>query len=274
MGKLFQKIFTDNGFTVSVGSRKIPGSYESSIKDAEIVILSVPIGAVAETVKLIRPMLHEEQSVVDFSSAQQLPGKSLKALKCTAVSIHPLFGPHVHDLNRQVFVFSKHNNGNQGSVTKLEKLFKKLGANVIHADSRTHDSSMALVQALIHSVHITSATVAAKLTNKKTASKKNSKVIDSGAISTPVSRLHHAVSGRVLSQPAELYANILMHNPEALKVIDAEITELGKLRKHVANKDFKGFEKMFTQTQKMIGDNKLVKSVEDTKSMLQVIDNK
>ena len=54
-----------------------------------------------------------------------------------------------------------------------------------------------------------------------------------------------------------------MTNPEALKVIDAEIAALSDLRKIIANKDYKKFEKGFNKTKESIGALKLKIAMED-----------
>jgi prephenate dehydrogenase len=269
MGSLFQKHFTSAGVEVLVGSRKIPGSYEHAVRNSDVVIISVPISAIPETLKSIKPFLAKDHLVVDFSSVQSVHHKVLGKLPCACVSVHPLFGPKVDNLQGQTFVFSKQNNIKHKKISLLKEVFVSMGGMVIDMDPKAHDSAMALIQALVHAVHITSASVTAKF-----KSAKNGKALQLDTVSTPVSRLQEAVTGRIFNQPAELYANILMTNPEALRVIDAEIAALSGLRKMVANKDNKKFEKEFNKTKESIGESKLKVAMEHSNRMLKEITNK
>ena len=277
MGLLFAELFRKAGLEVLIGSRKVAGSYEKSISSADIVIVSVPIQVVPETILCIKPFLRKNHLIVDFSSVQSAHQQSFKKLQCSAISVHPLFGPTVKDFAGQIFVFSGQNKLKHKSVSFLKNFFKNLGGSVVEMTPKSHDSSMALIQALIHVTHITSTTVIENA-RSKVQSKMGGKVGDKGTflekVSTPVYKLHRAVSGRIFSQPAELYANILMTNPEVLKAMDAEILALTKLRKVVADKDYKRFEQTFNRTKNLLGAEKVKKYMQDTNKMLEIISKK
>ena len=277
MGVLFAELFRKAGLEVLIGSRKVAGSYEKAISAADIVIVSVPIQAVPETILCIKPFLKKNQLIVDFSSVQSPHHPSFKKLQCSAISVHPLFGPTVKDFVGQIFVFSEQNKLTHKGVSFLKNFFRNLGGTIVDMTPKSHDSSMALIQALIHVTHITTSAVIEDA-RSKAQSKVGGKVGDKATflekVSTPVYKLHRAVSGRIFSQPAELYANILMTNPEVLKVIDAEILALTKLRKVVADKDYKRFEQTFNKTKDLLGAENVKQCMQDTSKMLEIINKK
>jgi chorismate mutase/prephenate dehydratase len=256
MGVLFKKIFEENGLEVCIGSRSIEGSYKKVVESSDIVIVSVPLHVVPLTIKTIKPFVKKNQLIVNFSSLQSIYITSLKALPCTYIGVHPLFGPTVKNLYGQHIVFchkTKH------PLEKfLRTFFIKLGALVSDMNTSSHDEQMALTQALIHSLHITSA-----------LTKKNFGAVKSN-ISTPVSRLHSLLTGRIFSQSAELYENILMMNPKALDVIDEELKSLLLLRNVIVLKDRKKFQEMFNMVKDSIGEREIENSVKLTNQMLSI----
>jgi chorismate mutase/prephenate dehydratase len=256
MGVLFKRIFEENGQEVYIGSRSMEGSYKMAVESSGVVIISVPLHVVPETIKAIKPFVKKNQLIVNFSSLQSIYTTSLKSLPCTYIGIHPMFGPTVKNLYGQHIVFchkTKH------PLEKfLRSLFIKLGALVSDMNTSSHDEQMALTQALIHSLHITSA-----LTKKNFGAVKSK-------ISTPVSRLHNLLTGRIFSQSAELYENILMMNPKALDVIDEELKSLLSLRNLIVLKDRNKFQEIFNSIKDSIGEEEIKASVKLTNQMLSV----
>ena len=256
MGVLFKRIFEENEQEVYIGSRSIEGSYKRAVESSDVIIISVPLHVVSQTIKTIKPFVKKDQLVVNFSSLQSIYTTSLKTLPCTYIGVHPLFGPTVKNLYGQHIVFchkTKH------PLEKfLRTLFVKLGAVVSDMNTSSHDEQMALTQALIHSLHITSA-----WTKKNFSTKKSD-------ISTPVSRLHNLLTGRIFSQSAELYENILMMNPKALDVIDEELKSLLSLRNLIVLKDRKKFQDTFNSIRDSIGKEEINTAVKLTNQMLSV----
>ncbi len=254
MGTLFKNIFEDNSNRVYIGSRKIEGSYKVAVESSDIVIISVPLHVVFETLDTIKPYLRKEQLVINFASVQSTFISVAKSIPCPYIGVHPLFGPTVKNLYGQHVVFC--HKTNNPLETYLRKFLSRLGALISDINAISHDETMALTQALIHSLHITSAWT------KKSFSTKKSK------ISTPVSRLHTLLTERIFSQPAELYENILMMNPKALQVIDEELKNLLSLRNLIVLKDRNKFKSVFNSIRNSIGEEEIKRSVNLTSQML------
>ena len=78
------------------------------------------------------------------------------------------------------------------------------------------------------------------------------------------------LTGRIFSQSAELYENILMMNPKALDVIDEELKSLLSLRNLIVLKDRKKFQDTFNSIRDSIGKEEINTAVKLTNQMLSV----
>ncbi len=121
----------------------------------DILVPSVPVKHLEETIKKIAPKAHPGQIIVEVCSVKCGPVQiMLKNLPeaVDIISLHPLFGPQsgkfgIHGFNIALCdVRSKH--------TQCVEAFlsEKLGLNVHRTTPEQHDSEMAYVQGLTHMI--------------------------------------------------------------------------------------------------------------------------
>lgn len=120
-----------------------------------VVVLAVPVQALAQTCAKIAPFLPEGALVLDVASVKVEPMRTMRAALPAHVRIigtHPLFGPQsaVKGLAGQSIVICPDAGIDASGVAAL--CGEVLGLDVHLSDPDTHDRAMADVQALTHLV--------------------------------------------------------------------------------------------------------------------------
>jgi prephenate dehydrogenase len=120
----------------------------------EIVVLTVPISAMAETCARLAPLLRPGQLVVDTCSVKVDPIEVMNELLPPEVEIlgsHPLFGP---DSGKDGIVGLKivlcPVRIDSVAYEGIRKFLRGLGLRVIEATPEEHDRQMARTQAIFH----------------------------------------------------------------------------------------------------------------------------
>lgn len=235
-GGWFRNFFEGRELKVLVASRKTKLTPIELAKKADIVIVSVTIPATVKVIKKIRDHIRKDALLCDFTSIKTLAMKEMMKAKsgCGVTGIHPLFGPLVPSLNKQIIVFCS---GRDNHWTKyLEKLFRDNGGAVIYTDPASHDRQMAVIQALTHFVNVTLA---------RAIQKQKFKLLN--VFTSPVFRLQSILSGRVLGGNPELYADIEMENPFFKEVVAVYQKEVEKFALHIKSKNKEKFAKDFRE---------------------------
>lgn len=120
----------------------------------KIIILSVPISALRDTLKTIAPLLEPDALVIDVCSVKEYPVRLMKELLPQQVSIlatHPMFGPDsaAYALKGRKIVLC----GERIDIPAYEKIKSYLiskGLVVIEATPEAHDRQIAISLALTH----------------------------------------------------------------------------------------------------------------------------
>ncbi|MDF2233117.1 prephenate dehydrogenase [Albimonas sp. CAU 1670] len=133
----------------AAGFRPVP---DLSGLSAEIVVLAVPLPALAEVLRAIAPHLRPGQLVLDVCSVKEAPARLLRDLLPPFVEIlatHPMFGPQsARDglAGRQIVLCPIRGRRWRG----LARFLRRLGLEVLRATPEEHDRQAALSQGLTH----------------------------------------------------------------------------------------------------------------------------
>ena len=105
MGRIFKNYFESSGYKVfSFGHRGWDKAPEY-LKTAKIVIVSVPIDITIDIIKRLSPMLRKDQILCDFTSVKApIVEAMMKYHEGPVLGLHPMFGPDVKSLVKQVVV--------------------------------------------------------------------------------------------------------------------------------------------------------------------------
>jgi chorismate mutase / prephenate dehydrogenase len=207
MGAFLARVFFAGGFAVeTMGLGEGPTAVEVA-RQNDLVIVAVPIDATVGVIREIAPHVRPGACIIDVTSIKRAPLEAMLEHAPAGVDVvgtHPMFGPHGVDFDRQKVVLCK--GRGDAAFARVKKLFETFGAETIEATAEEHDAQMALIQVLIHEKTMVLGSVLARL---------NADLTRSLQFASPIYRTELAMIGRMFSQRAELYADILTVNPQA-----------------------------------------------------------
>ncbi|MDN6774777.1 MAG: bifunctional chorismate mutase/prephenate dehydrogenase, partial [Enterobacterales bacterium] len=205
MGRLFEKMLQLSGYEVRILEQDDWPQAEALCADAGMVIVSVPIHLTEQAIARL-PKLPEDCLLVDLASVKNKPLQAmLAAHRGPVLGLHPMFGPDVGSLAKQVVVYC---DGRQPEAYQwlLEQL-QVWGARLHRISAVEHDQNMAFIQALRHF-----ATFAYGLH----LAEENVQLEQLLALSSPIYRLELVMVGRLFAQDPQLYADIIMSSENNL----------------------------------------------------------
>jgi chorismate mutase/prephenate dehydrogenase len=210
MGAVLARVFTSAGYTVETMGLDAGRKAEEVAAAHDVVILSVPIHDTVEMAKKIGPHVRPGACLMDITSVKRAPLAAMLDSAPDSVDVvgtHPMFGPHGIDFDRQKVVLCR--GRGEAAFTRVKKLFEAFGAETIEASADEHDAQMALIQVLVHEKTMVLGSVLERL---------KADLGRSLQFASPIYRSEMAMIGRMFSQRAELYADILTVNPDALRL--------------------------------------------------------
>ncbi|MBU1151011.1 MAG: prephenate dehydrogenase/arogenate dehydrogenase family protein [Proteobacteria bacterium] len=230
IGKWFAAFFRGEGYPVHVVGRREGMPIPELARRCRVVIISVPIAATLDVIRLVGPHLPEDSLLMDFTSLKEEPVRAmLEATTAEVIGSHPLFGPDCPSLDGQNVVLCP-GRGERWLVW-LEELLANGGARVTVTTPAEHDWMMSLVQGLTHLE-----TILMGLTLR------DSGVAPSAldAFSTPNFRTKRAIVEKVFGASPELYAGLLAGNPNMQGILEIYERNLSLLKELVLNHDAEG----------------------------------
>ncbi|OOF80763.1 bifunctional chorismate mutase/prephenate dehydrogenase [Rodentibacter ratti] len=244
LGGLFARYLRASGYPISVLERDDWDVAESILANADAVIVSVPIANTLETIERLKPYLTESMLLADLTSVKREPlAKMLAIHQGAVVGLHPMFGPDIASMAKQVVVRC-----DGRFPERYEWLLEQIqiwGAKIYQTDAVEHDHNMTYVQALRHF---------STFANGLHLSKQPINLANLLALSSPIYRLELAMIGRLFAQDAELYADIIMDKAENLEVIESLKQTYEEALRFFENHDRQGFIDAFHQVREWFGE--------------------
>jgi chorismate mutase/prephenate dehydrogenase len=208
LGGLFARMFRLSGYTVKILGSQDWDDAQEMLSDAGLVIVTVPIHKTVAVIEQLNS-LPDDCILCDFTSIKSKPLQAmLKVHNGPVVGLHPMFGPDVPSLAKQVIVYC-HGRGAE-SYDWLIKQFTIWGASICPLDAEEHDHGMTLIQALRH---FSSFAYGLHL------SKENPNLEKLLRLSSPIYRLELAMVGRLFAQDPNLYGDIILSSDENIAMI-------------------------------------------------------
>lgn len=244
LGGLFVRYLQLSGYQVESLGRKDWDNAAQILSGADVVIVSVPIVNTVETIERLAPYLTENMLLTDLTSVKKAPlAKMLEVHKGAVVGLHPMFGPDIASMAKQVVVRC-----DGRYPERYQWLLEQIsiwGAKIYQVDATEHDQSMTYIQALRHF---------ATFANGLHLSKQPVELAKLLALSSPIYRLELAMIGRLFAQDGALYADIIMDKPENLEVIESLKQSYEESLKFFEQGDKRGFIQAFEQVRDWFGD--------------------
>lgn len=243
LGRLFHHLFQLSGYQVKVLEEEDWHQAEELLADAGLVVITVPIQQTVQVIQQLPP-LPKQCLLVDLTSIKQAPMQAmLAAHEGPVLGLHPMFGPDVASLAKQVIVYTE---GRQLSAFHgLMKQMHTWGARLQPVSATDHDESMRFIQALRH---FTSFAFGAHLCAEQ------ADIAQLLSVSSPIYRLELAMVGRLFAQNPNLYADIILSSPDNLAMIRRYHEGFGRLLTSLEQGDRQTFIETFNQVSVFFGD--------------------
>lgn len=239
MGLMFAEAFKKKGCEVTLAGRQ--DNNIEAVKDADIVIVSVPIRETVKVIEEITPHIKEDALLTDFTSVKVNPMEAMKKAKCAVLGGHPLFDSSVGFENQNFILCSVKENKNS---EWYRRFLKSLKLNVIELSAEEHDRQMAVIQGLTHISNI----------SLGYALKKLGYDLDMGEkLSSPVYLLRLYTAGRILAQDEKLYSDIEMENPYSKETAKTYLEAVKEIESAVEKGSKKDFERIFIESKHYFG---------------------
>ncbi|MCP4294776.1 MAG: prephenate dehydrogenase/arogenate dehydrogenase family protein, partial [Proteobacteria bacterium] len=128
MGSMFEREFKKIGKRVLISDETTISSEKKLVHESDVVIISVPLGVSAQVIKRIKPWLHEDQLLSDFTSVKNKVIPAMLETDASIISCHPMFGL-VGEITGQNIVILPVREGKY--LQKYRRLYQQLGLNVV-----------------------------------------------------------------------------------------------------------------------------------------------
>lgn len=235
MGSLYAKIARQSGHVVHKIDKHNWHELEDMAPFLDLAIVSVPINVTVDVVQRLSPKLRKETILADFTSNKAEPIEAMKAAHPGPIlGLHPMHGPDVHNLSKQLMVYCPVRDKEQ--TDWFAEQCRLWGMRVIEADAEKHDHVMHMVQGLRHFVALLHGSF------MKTYDLKPKDILN---YSSPIYRAEIMMTGRIFAQSAELYADIVFANEERRELLLKFIEHNEKLARMVEEDDKQAFIKEF-----------------------------
>ncbi|UCX06578.1 bifunctional chorismate mutase/prephenate dehydrogenase [Shewanella glacialimarina] len=244
LGQLFTQMLTLSGYQVKSLDKNDWHRAEALFDGAGMVLVTVPIKVTCDVIREHLTHLPDTCILADLTSIKEQPVLAmLEAHKGPVVGLHPMFGPDVGSLAKQVVVVC-HGRQPESYQWLLEQI-AIWGARIVEAEPVKHDKAMQLVQAMRH---FSSFVYGVNLCEEKAD-------IDTLLqFSSPIYRLELAMVGRLFAQDPELYADIIFAQQGSQDVISDYLDNYRDALALLKSGDRNAFVEEFKRVAKWFGD--------------------
>lgn len=261
LGRLFVAMFRRSGYQVEVLETEDWPNADSILAGAGMVMVAVPIKHTEAVIQRLT-QLPEECVLVDITSTKRAPlAAMLAAHKGPVVGLHPMFGPDVASLVKQVVVVC--DGQGQAQYQWLLEQIRIWGAVLHQSDAQQHDDAMAFIQVMRH---FCSFVYGAHLAGEDPDLEKLV------MFSSPIYRLELAMVGRLFAQDPQLYADIIFDNSDSIELLKRFQVRFAEAMQLLNNRDKAGFIQQFNSISDWFGDY-AGQCLQDSKKLLLKADD-
>lgn len=244
LGGLFGEYFRLSGYKIEILEKDDWARAKEILANASMVLVAVPINLTIEILDKLQPFLRPEMLLADLTSIKEKPlNKMLEIHKGAVVGLHPMFGSDISTMAKQVIICT--DGRNSENYAWLIEQFTIWGANIKKISATKHDEAMTFIQAVRHFY-----TFVAGLH----LSTQNIEIEELLDLSSPIYRLELTMIGRLFSQDAGLYADIIFNKSENLEAIKNLYQSFGQALEFLQNNYKQGFIASFSEIRKWFKD--------------------
>jgi len=240
MGLWFTKYFAKRGLRVSVydvnrktlrasGRIRVANSIASCVKDADIVLVSVPVRMTPQIIQQCVKSMKVGSVISEISSVKQLAFRALMKTpeSIKPLCIHPMFGPGASE-KMQLKVLLVPIKNKKAELMLVHEMFENALVKVL-PDAKAHDMSIATVLGLTYFANIVFA-----------------KVVASGDISMfkqisgTTFGLQSLIAESILTNEPDLVVALIQENPYVRRYIRHYLKAASAVARMAFTKDHKG----------------------------------
>ena len=226
-------------------------NYEDCIKEANLVILCVPVGAMGDTMEKIAPYLSKSAIVTDVGSVKEsviLEVQKKLPKGVFFVPAHPLAGTENSGpsagfaslFENRWCILTPSKNVPIEIIKKVKFFWEELGSNVVEMDAKHHDLVLSVTSHAPHLIAFTMVGVADEF----------SKVTNSEVINYSAAGFRDFT--RLAASDPIMWRDIFLNNKDAaLEILGRFTEELFTLQKAIRKKDGEFLLKYFERTRKI-----------------------
>lgn len=244
LGRLFTQMLTLSGYQVKSLDKDDWQQADVLFNGAGMVLVTVPIAITCDLIRDKLTQLPETCILADLTSIKVGPVDAmLAAHKGPVVGLHPMFGPDVGSLAKQVVVVchGRHSEAYQWLLDQIEIW----GARIVVAQPEKHDKAMQLVQAMRHfSTFVYGLNLCKEQADIETLLQ----------FSSPIYRLELAMVGRLFAQSPDLYADIIFAQQDSQVAIGDYLDNYRNALDLLKSGDRDGFVRTFKEVAQWFGD--------------------
>lgn len=211
MGRLFSNFFKDFGFPVGIAGRQTALTPVQAVKEADIVVFSVPLHKTAEIIRKLVPHTRSGQLIMDLTSLKTAPVSEMLESPASVVGLHPMFGGRITTFTGQTLAACPVRI-NPPDWEWLKGLFTSRGISVKECTPEEHDRMMSIIQVLFH---LTTMIIG------RTLRKLDIDIVETMEYTSPSYRIEMNLVGRIFAQNPGLYAAITQMNPHSGEIFSA-----------------------------------------------------
>tara|TARA_Y100001956_G_C4129236_1_gene192448 strand:+ start:9000 stop:10127 length:1128 start_codon:yes stop_codon:yes gene_type:complete len=243
LGGLFGRMFSLSGYDVKVLGSKDWDHADELLENAGMVVVTVPIHLTEGVIEKLGN-LPKDCILCDLTSIKSKPLQAMMNVhQGPVVGLHPMFGPDVPSLAKQVIVYC--DGRGEEHYQWLLKQFSIWGASLCQIEASEHDHGMTLIQALRH---FTSFAYGLHL------SRENPSIDKLLQLSSPIYRLELAMVGRLFGQDPNLYGDIILSSDDNIAMIKRFHQCFGEALQVLDGKDKQAFVDSFNKVSDWFGD--------------------
>lgn len=237
MGSFFRQVFLRAGWEVAVRGRTGDEPLDRFLDPCDIVMIAVPIRATIRVIEEVAPLLRDDQLLCDLTSIKTGPVRAMEQSKAAVIGLHPMFGPGVETLQGQTIIVTPAS-APEERYGPMVRVFSDEGARITVTTPEHHDRMMAIVQGLTHALTLCMA---------DTMRRQQVDIEEMLTYTSPIYRIHLGLIGRLLSQDAGLYGDMLQMNPAVGPVLADCEEAMQNLRAAVGSGDPDRFSRIFLE---------------------------
>lgn len=200
------------------------GESKEIVKDADIVIIAVPIAVTVDVVHEVGPHVPEDALLCDITSVKKKPVEAMKEYSDEVLGMHPMYAPS-NSIKGQKIVLCPEKGK---KWTLMETFWMENGADIHVTEPESHDKAMSLVQGLMHF---------SELVVAETIRKADMTGSDMEEYSSPVYQLITDLTARMLNQKPGLYGSIQAENPENEKIRESFIESAEDIKELIGDEE-------------------------------------